>query len=320
MTRTSTRSVIRAFSTTAPVSAVNTAKVDAKAKARAKEKEKRRKKKHTNYQLPVLSDINRYTLVDAVQYIRAFEIGRDPAQVKYDLAIRLRTKKDGPVLRNQIRLPNSVKTDIKVCVLAPIDSKAGKAAKAAGASLVGEEEVFDIIKNGKIDFDRCLTTPEMLPKITKAGLPRILGPRGLMPSVKLNTVVEEKEMQSTVRNTLGGSTYRERQGVIRMAIGQLGFTETQLRDNVQALIAQLRREASAMVEQSGFSKEIYEVVSATTINVRPLTYHDLGLELYQLSWLFFERRLQLTKLYTSRARKPTEPFQASGSQPQKDED
>lgn len=259
-------SAIRAFSTTLPASAANKAQIEANKKAKAKAQlERRKKKKHNVYQLPNLGDINRYTLVDAMQYIRAFEIGRNPAQVKYDVAIRLRTKKDGPVLRNQIRLPNSVKTDIKVCVLVPVDSKAGKAAKAAGASLVGEEEVFDIIKNGKIDFDRCITTPDMLSKLTKAGLPRILGPRGLMPSVKLNSVIEEKDMQSAVRNMMGGSTYRERQGVIRMAIGQLGFTEAQLRDNVQALIAQLRREASAMVEQSGFSKDIYDVVSDMTL-------------------------------------------------------
>ncbi|KAK5088207.1 hypothetical protein LTS08_004734 [Lithohypha guttulata] len=253
---------IRAFSTTGSYRAVDNKKKAADAKRKLKQKETRKKKKFATYKLPDLKDINKYSLVDAMQYIKAFEVGRNPSQVKFDVAIRLRTKKDGPVLRNQIKLPYAVKTDIKVCVLVPAESKQGKAAKAAGASLVGEEEVFDIIKDGKIDFDRCITTPEMLPKIQKAGLPRVLGPRGLMPSVKLGTVTDN--IAASVKAMMGGSTYRERRGVVRMAVGQLGFTPEQLRDNVQALIAQLRKESNALLESSGFNKEIFDVVLSST--------------------------------------------------------
>lgn len=209
--------------------------------------------------MPNMNDLTQYTLCDAIQYIKAFEVGHSPSIPKYDLAIRLKTKKDGPVLRNQIKLPYSVKTDIRVCVLADPNSKAGKQAKEAGAALVGLEDVFEQVKNGKIDFDRCITTPENLPQIGKAGLPRILGPRGLMPSVKLGTVTDN--VSTSVKNLLGGSTYRERQGVIRMAVGQLGFTAEQVRDNVKAFITQVKKEGNAMAEAQNFYKEVYEVVS-----------------------------------------------------------
>jgi len=212
--------------------------------------------------MPNLSDLTQYTLCDAIQYIKAFEAGHNSEIPKYDLAIRLKTKKDGPVLRNQIKLPYSVKTDIRVCVLADPNSKAGKQAKEAGAAIVGLEDVFDQVKNGKIDFDRCITTPEMLPQLNKAGLPRILGPRGLMPSVKLGTVTDN--MSASVKNMLGASTYRERQGVVRMAVGRLAFTPEQLRDNVKALISQVKREGNLMSETQNFSKEVYEVVRNTT--------------------------------------------------------
>jgi len=252
---------IRTFSSSSTLLAQKTQSASAKAAAQ-KLKQKRKKKKYVNYKMPNLSDLTQYTLCDAIQYIKAFEAGHNSEIPKYDLAIRLKTKKDGPVLRNQIKLPYSVKTDIRVCVLADPNSKAGKQAKEAGAAIVGLEDVFDQVKNGKIDFDRCITTPEMLPQLNKAGLPRILGPRGLMPSVKLGTVTDN--MSASVKNMLGASTYRERQGVVRMAVGRLAFTPEQLRDNVKALISQVKREGNLMSETQNFSKEVYEVVRNTT--------------------------------------------------------
>jgi large subunit ribosomal protein L1 len=170
--------------------------------------------------------------------------------------VRLRTKRDGPVLRSQIRLPHSVKTDIKIAVICPPDSIAARQAREAGATLVGEEEVFEVFKSGKIDIDRCIAQPGSLAKLNQAGLGRILGPRGLMPSAKLGTVVEG--VGNAVKAMLGGSMYRERMGVVRMAIGQLGFTPEQLRDNLKAFVAQLKKDASNLSEQA--TKEIHEVV------------------------------------------------------------
>jgi large subunit ribosomal protein L1 len=123
--------------------------------------------------------------------------------------------------------------------------------------MVGEEEIFEKVKDGKIDFDRCLAVPGSVQKMNKEGLPRILGPRGLMPSAKLGTIVEKPG--PAVRNMLGGSMYRERMGVVRMAVGRLSFTPEQLRDNVKAYVSAVRKDASGLSDQ--IMKEVYEVVS-----------------------------------------------------------
>lgn len=184
------------------------------------------------------------------------EVTRDPDVSKYDIHIKLRTKKDGPIIRNQIKLPHAVKQDIKVAVICPPDSPAAKQARDAGAAFVGEEEIFQRVKEGKIDFDRCIAVTSSLPKLAKEGLPRILGPRGLMPSAKLGTVVDKPG--PAVRNMLGGSMYRERTGVVRMAVGRLSFTPEQLRDNVKAYVSAVRKDANALSDQ--IVKEVSEVV------------------------------------------------------------
>src|SRR3982074_3822984 len=112
-------------------------------------------------------------MLTPVRYIRAVEVGRPGTQVKYEIALRLKTLKNGPVVRNRLRLPHPVKTDIRICVICPPDSKYAEAARAAGATLVGEDEIFEAIKAGKIEFDRCLCQTDSLLKMNKAGLGRI---------------------------------------------------------------------------------------------------------------------------------------------------
>ncbi|KIW45905.1 ribosomal protein L1 [Exophiala oligosperma] len=223
-------------------------------------KAKKRKKRHQTFRQYDLKDMQQFTLCEAMRYIKAMEVTRDPDVSKYDIHIKLRTKKDGPIIRNQIKLPHAVKQDIKVAVICPPDSPAAKQARDAGAAFVGEEEIFQRVKEGKIDFDRCIAVTSSLPKLAKEGLPRILGPRGLMPSAKLGTVVDKPG--PAVRNMLGGSMYRERTGVVRMAVGRLSFTPEQLRDNVKAYVSAVRKDANALSDQ--IVKEVSEVVLSST--------------------------------------------------------
>lgn len=194
---------------------------------------------------------------DFTRYIRAMEVGREPTVSKYEIHIRLKTKKDGPVIRNMLRFPHSVQTESRICVVCPSGTKHEKDARAAGAVLVGEDEVFDAVKNGKIEFDRLICHPDSLAALNKAGLGRVLGPRGLMPSAKTGTVVED--VASRVEMLRGGTIYRERDAVIRIPIGQLAFSPEQLRDNLRATIDQVKKDASGLNDR--IVKEIYEVVS-----------------------------------------------------------
>ena len=174
--------------------------------------------------------------------------------------MRFKTPKNGAVVRNRMRLPHPVKTDLRICVIAPEDSSAGKAAKAAGASLVGEDHIFDMIKDGRIEFDRCLCHVDSLAKLSKSGVARILGPRGLMPSAKTNSVV--KDVSNSVKDMVGASEYRERLGVVRMSIGQLGFTPEEMQRNIKAFIDALKKDMAALSDR--ISKEIHEVVLSST--------------------------------------------------------
>ena len=183
-----------------------------------------------------------------------------PTSSKYELHLRLRTLKNGPVVRNRLRLPHPVKTDLRICVIAAPDSAAAKAASAAGASVVGEDSIFAAVKEGRIDFDRCLCHQDSLPKLAKSGVARILGPRGLMPSAKTGTVV--KDVGGSVREMVGGSEYRERLGVVRMAIGQLGFTPEEMQKNIKAFVEGVKRDIAGLSDR--ISKDIHEVVLSST--------------------------------------------------------
>ncbi|KAJ9640043.1 hypothetical protein H2199_006277 [Coniosporium tulheliwenetii] len=142
----------------------------------------------------------------------------------------------------------------------PPDSAAADAARKAGASLVGEDNVFEAVKEGKVDFDRCICHVDSLQKLNKAGLGRILGPKGLMPSAKMGTVV--KDVATTVRDMVGGAEYRERMGVVRMAIGQLGFSPEEMQRNIKAFVGEVRKDIAQLSDR--IAKDVHEVVLSST--------------------------------------------------------
>ncbi|KAI8933432.1 hypothetical protein NX059_010046 [Plenodomus lindquistii] len=221
--------------------------------------QKKKKGRNTFIQYD-LRHTEKFALVDAMQYIRAFEVGRNPSVSKYELHVRLKTLKNGAVIRNRLRLPHPVKTDIRICVIAAPDSKAAAEARAAGATLVGEDEIFAQVKEGVIDFERCICHIDSLPKLNKSGVARLLGPRGLMPSTKTGTVVTQ--VGPSVRNMVGASEYRERMGVVRLAIGQLGFTPEELQTNIKAFMDTLSKDMTQISERT--AKSLHEVVLSST--------------------------------------------------------
>ncbi|MCJ1365908.1 mitochondrial 54S ribosomal protein mrpl1 [Acarospora aff. strigata] len=228
-------------------------------KFKKKEAPKKRKPRNTFKQYD-LKDADQFALCDAMRYIRAFEVGRPPTSSKYEMHIKLRTLKNGPTIRNRIRLPHPVNTSVRICVICPPGSPIADAAIKAGATVVGEETVFDAVKDGRIEFDRCICHVDSLQKLNKAGLGRILGPKGLLPSAKLGTVV--KDVAASVRDMVGGSEYRERMGVVRMGIGQLGFTPEEMQRNIRAFVDKVKKDMAQMSDK--ISKELHEVVLSST--------------------------------------------------------
>ncbi|KAF2841137.1 mitochondrial large ribosomal subunit protein L1 [Patellaria atrata CBS 101060] len=228
-----------------------------KRKNQASQKKKKSRSTFVTYNL---KDAEQFSLCDAMRYIRAFEVGYPPTSPKYEMHIKLRTLKNGPAVRNRLQLPHPVKTDLRICVICPPDSSAADDASQAGAYLIGEEDVFAAVKEGNIDFDRCICHVDSLQKLNKAGLGKILGPRGLLPSMKTGTVV--KNVAHTVRSLVGASEYRERMGVIRMAVGQLGFSSEEMQKNIRAFVEEVKKDINLLSDK--ITKDIHEVVLSST--------------------------------------------------------
>ncbi|KAJ2976822.1 hypothetical protein NQ176_g4720 [Zarea fungicola] len=99
------------------------------------------------------TDFTKFSLLEAMRILRAYEVGQPPASVKYDLAINLKTARNGPVIKSSLRLPHPVGTDWQIAVICKEGSDVATAAAAAGAVAVGEESLFEAIRNDNITFD-----------------------------------------------------------------------------------------------------------------------------------------------------------------------
>lgn len=247
---------------------------------------KAKKKKPTpkNFQRPNLSKrgFPQFSLCEAMRYVaiaislrvgcsvtdlycprsilRASEVGEPPASVKYELHVNLKAMRNGPVVRGSIRLPNPVQSDWQIAVICPEGSDIANAATSAGAVAVGEESLFEAIREGKTEFDRLICHESSENTLNKAGLGRILGPKGLMPNHRNKTIVDD--VVKSIRDSAGAAEYRERQGVVRLAVGQLGFTADQLKSNIQVLLRKVKAECAELSEDT--PKEVHEVILSTT--------------------------------------------------------
>ncbi|KAK6523878.1 mitochondrial 54S ribosomal protein mrpl1 [Arthrobotrys megalospora] len=245
-----------AFSTTPSLPAGGGSINRAKLKS-SKLKQTKKKKAKTHFKIWNHAEVPKYALTEAMRYIRAFEVGNDLRQAKYDLAVKIYTLKHGAAVKNRIQLPKAVNTDVRICVFA--EGKKAEAAREAGAVVVGTKEVWEQIKEGVINFDRVICASDVFQAFQKTGLGRVLGPRGLMPSARTGTVVTNPA--AIISAMVGASEYRERQGVVRIAIGQLGFTPDELRDNIKVFMDQLAKDLARIED---FDKRINEVVLSST--------------------------------------------------------
>ena len=136
------------------------------------------------------------------------------------------------MVRGVVSLPNGTGKSVRVAVFAKGDK--AEEATAAGADLVGAEDLAEKITGGEIEFERCIATPDMMPVVGRLG--KILGPRGLMPNPKLGTVTND--VTDAVQAVKGGQVeFRvEKAGIIHAGIGKASFSEDQLVANLRAFI------------------------------------------------------------------------------------
>ncbi len=171
----------------------------------------------------------------------ALEILKGASKVKFtesvDVAIRLGvdSRKSEQNVRGSTVLPNGTGKKVRVAVFA--QSENAEKAKAAGADVVGMDDLHDQIKQGDLNFDVVIATPDAMRVVGKLG--QVLGPRGLMPNPKVGTVTTDVE--TAVKNAKSGQVrYRaDKAGIIHTTIGKADFEMTALKGNLQALIGDL---------------------------------------------------------------------------------
>ncbi len=174
-----------------------------------------------------------YPVGEAVRVVKERANAKFDETIEMSMNLGVDTRHADQNVRGAVTLPNGTGKSIRVLVFAR-DAKAGEAA-AAGADIVGAEELAEEIGKGRSDFERVIATPDMMPVVGRLG--KILGPRGLMPNPKVGTVTPD--VAKAVEAAKGGQVqYRaERAGIVHAGIGKASFAEEALVENVRAFFS-----------------------------------------------------------------------------------
>ena len=169
---------------------------------------------------------------EAVALVKANAKAKFDETIEIAVNLGVDTRHADQMVRGVIGLPNGTGKTVRVAVFAR-DAKADEA-KAAGADIVGAEDLMEIVQGGKIEFDRCIATPDMMPVVERLG--KVLGPRNLMPNPKVGTVT--MDVTAAVKAAKGGEVQfkAEKGGVVHAGVGKASFDEAKLVENVKAFV------------------------------------------------------------------------------------
>ena len=178
-----------------------------------------------------------YPVDEAVRLIKERAVAKFDETVEIAMNLGVDPRHADQNVRDVVSLPNGTGKSVRVAVFAK-GTKAEEA-EAAGADLVGAEDLAEKITGGTIDFDRCIATPDMMPVVGKLG--KILGPRGLMPNPKLGTVTND--VGEAVKAAKGGQVQfrAEKAGLVHAGVGKASFTDEALLANVLAFVDAVNR-------------------------------------------------------------------------------
>jgi len=172
-----------------------------------------------------------YGLDTAVKMVKERAKAKFDETIEVSMNLGVDPRHADQMVRGVVSLPNGTGRTVRVAVFAKGD-KADEA-KAAGADIVGAEELAEAVQKGEINFDRCIATPDMMPIVGRLG--KVLGPRGMMPNPRVGTVTPD--VTKAVAAAKGGSVeFRvEKAGIVQAGVGKASFTEAQLSENIRAL-------------------------------------------------------------------------------------
>lgn len=171
-----------------------------------------------------------YPIDEAVDIVKKNATAKFDETVEIAMNLGVDPRHADQVVRGVVNLPKGTGRDVRVAVFARGD-KADEA-RAAGADIVGAEDLMETIQKGEINFDRCIATPDMMPLVGRLG--KVLGPRGLMPNPKVGTVTPD--VKAAVESSKGGAVeFRvEKAGIIHAGVGKASFSKDDLLENVRS--------------------------------------------------------------------------------------
>src|SRR5919205_1911626 len=204
---------------------------------------------------------------EAIKQIKARASAKFDETVEIAMNLNVDPRKPDQNLRGTVMLPHGTGKSVRVGVFARGDK--AKEAEAAGADVVGAEDLAEKVQAGQIDFDRCIATPDMMALVGRLG--KILGPRGLMPNPKLGTVTAN--VAEAVKAAKGGQVeFRaEKAGIVHAGVGKASFTEQALVENVKAFFSAISRAKPSGVKGTYIKKVSLSSTMGPGVKLEPTT-------------------------------------------------
>jgi large subunit ribosomal protein L1 len=211
-----------------------------------------------------------YTAMEAIKLVKETSYTTFDGTVELHVRLGVDPRHADQQVRETVMLPHGLGKTVRVLVFA--EGEGSRIAEQAGADYVADDQLIEKIKNGWFEFDAAVATPPMMGKIGKAGLGRVLGPRGLMPNPKAGTVVQDEDIPRAIEELKSGRVeFRvDRTGNLHIPFGKVSFDENMLFENMAALMEAVRKARPASV------KGLYIKRVAVTATMAPGVRVDLS--------------------------------------------
>jgi len=212
-----------------------------------------------------------YSFDEAIEKVKDLKSAKFDETVELVLKLGVDPRHADQMIRGSVVLPHGTGKDVKVAVFAK-DKKAEEA-KEAGADIVGFEDLAEDIKNGKIDFDILIATPDMMGQLGRLG--RILGPKGLMPNPKTGTVT--MDVAGAVKNAKAGQVnFRvDKKGNIHAGIGKASFSVEQLKENANTFISKINKMKPSTAKGKYIQKGAVSLTMSPSVNMDTAELMDI---------------------------------------------
>ena len=194
----------------------------------------------TKKQKSINSDIKQghlFKLKDALEVLKKHTSKKFDESVDLSVSLGIDAKKSDQQVRGVLSLPKMPEKKIRIAVFAEGDD--AEKAKKNGADVVGSDDLVELIKKGDIKFDKCISTPELMAKVSAVG--QILGPKGMMPNPKLGTVT--KNIEEAIKTIKAGQIEfkTDKAGIVHASVGKASFTDADLEKNISFFFTELQK-------------------------------------------------------------------------------